>query len=81
MFNINYTLQFFNLKLKLACAECTFFSNISNFFQLFLYMQILNNVKKYKYFLIKIFEKILIFLFNIDIKFKEKFILIINCFQ
>lgn len=39
-------------------------------------MQILNNVKKYKYFLIKIFEESLIFLFNIDIKFNEKFILI-----
>ena len=38
-------------------------------------MQILNNVKKYKYFLIKIFEKSLIFLFNIDIKFNETFIL------
>lgn len=31
---------------------------------------ILNNVKKYKYILIKILWLLLIFLFNIDIKFK-----------
>lgn len=58
-------------------ASNVLFSDIYQFFcQIFSCMQILNNVKKYKYFLIKIFEESLIFLFNIDIKFNEKFILI-----
>ena len=36
---------------------------------------ILNNVKKYKYLLIKILSEILIFLFNIDIKLKLNIII------
>ena len=43
-------------------------------------MQILNNVKKYKYFSIKIFDVVLIFLFNIDIKLKEIYFIYSNCF-
>ena len=60
----------------MQASNVLFFRHISIFSQIFSCMQILNNVKKYKYFLIKIFEESLIFLFNIDIKFNEKFILI-----